>query len=449
MAAITNFRDGNQNGAVSPPPSEPFRLPGKTQNYRIQLETNIDGGNVKASSITLQKEVSTRSGKDYQGYATSYDGGKNWYEPGVKPLKKISPSTGLTADEIKGLQPGGALNKAVTGASQSIAKKNNASPLQQSQIKQGNDAATSPAEVTGAQVLSSTVAKENTQTRNSFPGAAGSRPLVYPIQLKDDKQDTIKFQMVKYQPKSFSTQTFGFSEREKAGSKNREIIGTVILPIPGGISDTNAVNWGGGEMNAAQAAMAQAALGGIKQGGEGLFSSIEKTSETIAANSGEVKTAVAAAFAEAATGVQGILARTSGLVVNPNLELLFSAPTLRPFTFNFKLSARSGKEAEAIRSIIRFFKQGMAPIKTEGQLFLKAPHTFQIEYRHLNQPHSYLNKFKECALLSCSVDYTPEGQYATFTDGAMVSYQIQMQFQELEPIFNNDYDTDNDASIGY
>jgi hypothetical protein len=50
------------------------------------------------------------------------------------------------------------------------------------------------------------------------------------------------------------------------------------------------------------------------------------------------------------------------------------------------------------------------------------------------------------------VSYTPEGQYATFDDGAMVSYQITMQFQELEPIFNDDYsalDNDADTQIGY
>jgi hypothetical protein len=131
---------------------------------------------------------------------------------------------------------------------------------------------------------------------------------------------------------------------------------------------------------------------------------------------------------------------------------LFQGPTLRPFSFTFKLSARSKEEAKAIRSIIRFFKQGMSPIRTQSQLFLKAPHTFQIEYLHRKKEHNFLNKFKECALQSFSVDYTPEGQYATFTDGAMVSYQISMQFQELEPIFNDDYgNSENgpDTQIGY
>ena len=83
------------------------------------------------------------------------------------------------------------------------------------------------------------------------------------------------------------------------------------------------------------------------------------------------------------TGVTtGLLARTKGATINPNLELLFNGPTLRPFSFQFRLSARNKTEAEEIIKIIRFFKQGMAPIRTEGNLFLLAPHTFQIHFVH-------------------------------------------------------------------
>ena len=94
----------------------------------------------------------------------------------------------------------------------------------------------------------------------------------------------------------------------------------------------------------------------------------------------------------------------------------------------------------------------MSPQRSKSNLFLKAPHTFQIQYLHRDEEHKFLNQFKECALQSFSVSYTPEGQYATFTDGAMVSYQITMQFQELEPIFNDDYTNDGtnpSPDIGY
>jgi hypothetical protein len=147
-----------------------------------------------------------------------------------------------------------------------------------------------------------------------------------------------------------------------------------------------------------------------------------------------------------------MISRTKGAVYNPNMELLFNGPQLRPFSFTFRLSPRSKKESESVRSIIRFFKQGMSPIRTQSNLFLKAPHTFQIQYLHRNKEHKFINKIKECALQSFVVNYTPESNYATFTDGAMVSYEIQMQFTELEPIFNDDYKNPEnapDTEIGY
>ena len=53
--------------------------------------------------------------------------------------------------------------------------------------------------------------------------------------------------------------------------------------------------------------------------------------------------------------------------------------------------------------------------------------------------HKFLNKFKECALLNCGVEYTPDGNYATFESGHMTAYSITMGLQELEPVFSSDY----------
>jgi len=282
-----------------------------------------------------------------------------------------------------------------------------------------------------------------TGTRKLFP-----KNLVYPENLAPRQQDVIKFNMVEYRPKTFSQTTLGFSERLAATN----IIGTVVLPIPNGISDANAVTWGGADMDAGKAAGVRVATAGITGGITVAADEINNLIKTAAGATPELQAAAVGAFAEQATGVTGILARTAGIIINPNLELLFSAPTLRPFNFTFKLASRSESESKIIRSIIRFFKQGMSPIRTQSQLFLKAPHTFQIQYLHRGKDHKFLNKFKECALQSFIVNYTPEGQYATFNDGAMVSYQITMQFQELEPIFNDDYTNDGknpSPDIGY
>ena len=281
---------------------------------------------------------------------------------------------------------------------------------------------------------------DSKKTRSQFP------TLKYPETLDAGKQDVIKFSMLKYSPKAFQTtkdNLGGFADRPSIG-KDRNAIGVVTLPIPNGISDSNTLNWGDTTMNAAEALAANLALSGIKGGGQGLTDTAGKVAGAVQSNSGEVAGGMAALFAGLA--VQGnaasILQRTEGAVINPNLELLFNAPTLRPFNFTFKLASRSETESKIIRSIIRFFKQGSAAQKSESNLFLKAPHTFQIQYLHNGKPHNFLNQFKECALQSFGVSYTPEGQYATFNDGAMVSYQITMQFQELEPIFNEDYTND-------
>ena len=156
------------------------------------------------------------------------------------------------------------------------------------------------------------------------------------------------------------------------------------------------------------------------------------------------------AGAASGTGSQ-LLTRRTGAVLNPNMELLFQGPQLRDFSFQFKLSPRSKTEAEKVIQIIRFFKQGMAPIRSQSRLFLKSPHTFKLQYLHQNADHPGLNKFKECALQSCTVAYG-EAQYSTYEDGILSSYNMQLSFKELEPVFNDEYttlDNNQDTEIGY
>lgn len=277
--------------------------------------------------------------------------------------------------------------------------------------------------------------------------------LRYPANLQIEHQDVIEFNMLSYEKRSFSeggSNNLGsFNERSNYTSR---IIGKVILPIPGGISDTNAVTWGSDSLPAAKKALADFASNIITGGAESGANTAERQVGQASASSTEIQQGIAAYFTEQAIGATNILSRTQGAVQNPNMELLFTGPTLRPFNFTFKLSARGTKDRDQIRQIIRFFKQGMAAQRTASQLFLKAPNTFKIRYLHKAKDHPYINYIKECALQSFTVNYTPEGNYMTFADGLMTSYEITMQFQELEPIFNDDYsklDQNRDSVIGY
>ena len=278
--------------------------------------------------------------------------------------------------------------------------------------------------------------KENKKTRRSFGDFR------YPIDM-DPNQDVMKFTMLKYETKDLMTGgTFGFGNRDRVGPEGgARATGTVVLPIQSGIKDQNSADWGDSKLNALEIAMASAGLGLI--GDQKESDAMDKILGAVSGNTAASKEAIKQAFVGKATGVTGLIKRTRGATINPNLELLFNEPQLRPFSFSFKLSARSKKEAQTIVKIIRFFKQGMAPIRTESNLFLLAPHTFQIHYllRGTGE-HPFIGKIKECALTNMTTDYTPENNYSTLKDGFMTSYTITMEFKELEPIFNDDYESD-------
>ena len=300
---------------------------------------------------------------------------------------------------------------------------------------------------------------KNREPRLNFDSEGGG-PLVYPVALRQNQQDYIKFDMLQYVAKGLALSQkagvggaqdlSGITAGNKRDTAARKTLGSCILPIPGGINDANSVDWGGGDtMNPMDAALAGAAMNIINDGGDGFSDAVSGAKAALQNSQGELKRAVSSAFAGAAAGVEGqVLSRTTGEVLNPNMELLFKGPSLRPFTFAFKLAPRSSKEAETVIAILRFFKQGMAPIKSSSNLFLKSPNTFKLCYYHRGQPHRFLNKFKECALQSVALEYTPDGNYATYEDGVMTAYNMTLTFNELEPVFSNDYDDTYD-SVGY
>ena len=275
------------------------------------------------------------------------------------------------------------------------------------------------------------------------------------IRINGNGQDFLKIDMMKYEANEVKIQDLGFDDRQM----NRKSIGTVVLPIPGGIRDQQQVSWADDKMSAAQIALSDIALSTITEGGQGFVDSTGRVIDAAGANISDIKKALSANIAGAAAGANRLLTRQTGAIMNPNMELLFDSPQLRDFTFSFLLSPRSQKEAATIVKIIRFFKQGMSPIRSKSRLFLRSPHTFRLAYKHkatqndkdkdTNEPatdHKFLNKFKECAMNGFGVDYTPNGQYSTYEDGSMTAYQVTMNFQEIVPIYNDDYGNDDELS---
>ena len=284
----------------------------------------------------------------------------------------------------------------------------------------------------------------------------------YPLNLKEFRgQDRIKFTMKI--PKGTEVDPFFYKNNKQFKRTYKEITGSVTLPIQPVISDKNTVDFAGLQLNAVDAALAGSAFNLIQSGSvEELVNNAGNIGNQLkqlllGSESNNIQRGLQVFLAQQAAGVQGLLSRSESAVLNPNLELLFRGPQLRPFSFTFTLSPRNGPEAKQVKNIIRFFKQGMSVKTSTSNVFLKSPHVFDIKYQTFNEEgteitHPSINLIKTCALVDCGVEYTPDGSYMTFNDPqkTMTSYKINLQFTELDPIYDKDYEDLKDPDvIGY
>ena len=300
----------------------------------------------------------------------------------------------------------------------------------------------------------------------------------YPLEALTESTDYLQFTIVEYQSvkERGSGSLVGTPGSRRIGpqgtrDKATKILGSIILQMPSNIQDGNAVDYGESKMNTLMGAAAGVIGSGIEGGGEALSAMIKGdkagmeaatnkmsknmkgavgVDESIMDAASDFVTAKATSSALGALGgnvsAAQLLARQTGQIFNPNMELLFNGPTLRNFNFSFKMTPRSPEEALEVKNIIRMFKLNMAPkTKNTGSvggsgIFLKTPSVFELRYKKGASEHPFLHKFKQCFLTNISVNYTGEGVYATYDDATPISMTMDLSFKELEPIYDVDYD---------
>jgi len=281
-----------------------------------------------------------------------------------------------------------------------------------------------------------------------------TQSLEYPLGMRGygpDKPDRLKIDIYEYNPKALPTISGDGQQEPDTDTSKKEV--TILLPIPQGVQDGNIVGWGKGDMNAAEAALGEFALSGMSRGVEGAKEAAQNILNDIDTVNGEAKTAIAGILAgNAINKGSQVLSRSTGAIINPNTELLFDGPSLRTFSFQYKFSPREPAEAKRIFDIIKCLKKGMAVRKSESTLFLMTPRIFKLTYKEgtTGNSHKYLNRFKDCALTQLTVNYAPNQTYMAYKDetgSVPVSFDVSMLFQELSPIFSDDYN--NNESIGF
>ena len=257
----------------------------------------------------------------------------------------------------------------------------------------------------------------------------------------------------------------------RMGAGERRLTKYMIeLPIPQDLNDSNSVTWGEDKVNAlelAGLAIAQNAMASENPGRDAIQAAqiaVEafNTGVNIPDLNSDTQAAVRAALSGAAIGTLGsnvrpasVIARSTGQILNNNLELLFQGVNLRSFPYSITFSPRSDTEAETVKQIIKHLKMSMAPKAgefngTAAGVFIKSPDVFMLKYLKDGADHPFLNSFKLCALTGMTVNYTNAGTYTTYEDGTPVNIRMNLTFKELNPIYHEDYATEGAGpGVGY
>lgn len=227
-----------------------------------------------------------------------------------------------------------------------------------------------------------------------------------------------------------------------------------ILPIPQDLSTEIKQNWEAKSFSAIGVAAIKAA--------EGDLSRIPETID----NSDVLQAAQAAIKASVLNNIPGvggnitlndILGATRGLIINPNAEMLYDSPDLREIGMTFKMIARNKAEAIEIQSICNWFRTASLPRwgagesvdprdligkdadeLVSGDNFLRVPYLCKFTFMRGSGAHPYLAQYKPCAVTGIEVNYTPDGTYATYTDGSPVATELRIRFAETKLIFQQD-----------
>ena len=174
--------------------------------------------------------------------------------------------------------------------------------------------------------------------RKSFMETKGRETwpdLRYPKNMSED-QDAIKFTIRDWAPREWDKDQPGvLKERDRSNAALLKFnMGSVVLPMPGGIKDTNKSSWGSAKLNPLEAVGAQLALAAFEST-NAAGSLIKNVVNDMGAS--DMESTAQTLIADQVAGAGGQLMKRQGALINPNVELLFDKPELREFQFTFNL----------------------------------------------------------------------------------------------------------------
>jgi hypothetical protein len=289
----------------------------------------------------------------------------------------------------------------------------------------------------------------------------GAASLRYP---KDaamaSNSDYVLFEFYKYVPpfqninkgatkdRSKPLATYNQSAADAALYKKSDVK-AVILYMPEDISTGYKANWSGKAFsNIGAAALSMAGSGDFGQGLQNGLNLVGTSADQLLPNAGnKIINEVVGKITGEQLSQNDIFGSTRGVILNPNVELLFAGIDLRNFSLSYKLVPRNDEEAGAIKEIINSFRKAMLPSFSDGtelalvggnniaNNFIKVPNVCRVSFMRGGTLNTDVPQYKMCAITQVDINYTPDGTYATYEDGKMVAIEMSLSFQETKLIF--------------
>ena len=240
----------------------------------------------------------------------------------------------------------------------------------------------------------------------------------------------------------------------------------IMLYMPDDIQDAYKADWEGKAFGSITAGiLASAGREGVGNKLKTALKTAQKTAANLPVN------AAASIITNLAKGITGdqinasdVFGGISGVIKNPNVELLFQKMNLRTFDLTFKMSPYDVEETENIQMICQTFKKAMLPSYDLGDRkvfgfdknenvasqnkdpalnssFIAVPSVCHVQFMHGGSRNTYVPKYKMCAITDVNVNYTPDGNYAVFQGGAPVATELKISFMETKLVFAEDIES--------
>ena len=156
------------------------------------------------------------------------------------------------------------------------------------------------------------------------------------------------------------------------------------------------------------------------------------------------------AAGSSATAKAGTFALLGG-VVNPMLEMLYSSPDFRSFTFEFLFYPRDEREALEVQNILERLRFHQAPEldDSSGGVLLIPPSEFELQFYYAGKPNPNIPPIARCVLTNISMDYAPNGwssyempgEYspALGRTGMPSAIRLTLEFKETQFLTKKDF----------